>query len=107
MYTECSYEVSAHIPYEVSAHCLSPPSLIACGMQIEHEWPGKSSKMNDTSGTQEIARHMEVVPDEGSQGPSSIHPGVRLESIHNVDSINTALLGIDIYKKCYHTCIPP
>ena len=29
---------------------------------------------------------------------SSIHPGVGRESIHNVDSINTALLGIDIYK---------
>ena len=26
---------------------------------------------------------------------SSIHPGVGHESIHNVDSINTALLGID------------
>ena len=41
----------------------------------------------------------EVMPDEGSQGPSSsIHPGVGYESIHNVDSINTAFLGIDIYK---------
>ena len=29
---------------------------------------------------------------------SGIHPGVGHESIHNVDSINTALLGIDIYN---------
>ena len=33
---------------------------------------------------------------------SSIHPGVGRESIHNEDSINTALLGIDIYKKIYY-----
>ena len=76
----------------------SPPSLIACGMQIEHKWPGKSSQMNDTSGTQKIARHM------GGGGylkilSSSIHPGVGCKSIHNVDSSNTAFLGIDIYKK--------
>ena len=35
----------------------SPPSLIACTMHIEHKRPGKSSQMNDTSGTQKIARH--------------------------------------------------
>ena len=51
----------------------SPPSLIACGMQIEHKWPGKSSQMNDTSGTQKIDT-WEVVPDEGSQGPFFLHP---------------------------------
>ena len=28
---------------------------------------------------------------------SNIHPGVERENIHNVGSINTALLGIDIY----------
>ena len=40
---------------------------------------------------------------------SSIHPGVGRESIHNVDSINTALLGIDIYKviiDVYILCTP-
>ena len=30
---------------------------------------------------------------------SSIHPGVGHEDIHNVDSINTALLGINRYNK--------
>ena len=47
---------------------------------------------------------------------SSIHPGVGRESIHNVDSINTALLGIDISKnviidghhpKYVYTLCPP
>ena len=36
----------------------SPPSLIAYTMHIEHKWPGKSSQMNDTSGTQIKARHI-------------------------------------------------
>ena len=36
----------------------SPPSLIAYTMHIEHKWLGKSSQMNDTLGTQKIARHM-------------------------------------------------
>ena len=36
----------------------SPSSLIACSMQIEQKWPGKSSQMNGTSGTQKITRHM-------------------------------------------------
>ena len=36
----------------------SPPSLIVYTMHMEHKWPGKSSQMNDTSGTQKIARHM-------------------------------------------------
>ena len=36
----------------------SPPSLIAYTMHIEHKWPGKSSQMNNTLGTQKIARHM-------------------------------------------------
>ena len=36
----------------------SPPSLIAYTMHIEHKQPGKSSQINDTSGTQKIARHM-------------------------------------------------
>ena len=48
--------------------------------------------------------------------PSSIHPGVGRKSIHNEDSINTALLGIDIYKnviidgyhpKCVYILCPP
>ena len=57
-------------------------------MQIEHKWPGKSSQMNDTSGTQKIATHMIV------------------------DSINTAFWGIDIYKNViidgYHPkCVIP
>ena len=38
---------------------------------------------------------------------SSIHPGVGHKSIHNEDSINTALLKIDIYKKCYYRWVPP
>ena len=46
---------------------------------------------------------------------SNIHPGVGRESIHNVGSINTALLGIDICKnaiidgyhpKCVYTLCP-
>ena len=36
--------------------------------------------------------------------PSSIHPGVGRKSIHNE---NTALLGIDVYKKCYYRWVPP
>ena len=35
---------------------------------------------------------------------SNIHPGVGRESIHNVGSINTALLGIE---KCYYRWVPP
>ena len=35
---------------------------------------------------------------------SNIHPGVGHESIHNVGSINTALLGIE---KCYYRWVPP
>ena len=45
---------------------------------------------------------------------SSIHPWVGRESIHNEDSINTALLGIDIYviidgyhPKCVYILCPP
>ena len=30
---------------------------------------------------------------------TSIHPRVGRDSIHNVDSISTALLGIDVYTK--------
>ena len=41
-YTKHSYGVSAHVPRP------SPPSLIACSMQIEGKWPGKTSQMNDT-----------------------------------------------------------
>ena len=46
---------------------------------------------------------------------SSIHPGVGHESIHNTDSINTALLGIytknvitgGYHLKCVYTLSPP
>ena len=38
---------------------------------------------------------------------SSIHPWAGRKSIHNEDSINTALLGIDIYQKCYYRWVPP
>ena len=42
--------------------------LQMCRFIIKHKWHVQSSEMNDTSGKQKIARHMEVVPDEGSQG---------------------------------------
>ena len=35
---------------------------------------------------------------------SNIHPGVGRESIHNIDSISTSLLGIE---KCYYRWVPP
>ena len=35
---------------------------------------------------------------------SNIHPGVGRKSIHNIGSINTALLGIE---KCYYRWVPP
>ena len=44
---------------------------------------------------------------------SNIHPGVGHESIHNVDSINTTLLGIEnviidgYHPKCVYTLCPP
>ena len=42
----------------------------------------------------------EVALDEGFQSLScSIRPRFGLKSIHNVDSINTALLGIDLYAQ--------
>ena len=84
----------------------SPPSLIVYTMHIEHKWPGKC---NDTSGTQKRAsthgrwclrKKLKVLS-------SSIHRVVGRESIHNVDSINTALLGIVMYKKCYYRWVPP
>ena len=74
--------------------------------------------MNDTSGTQEIARHMHgrwCLMKDLKVLSSSIYPGVRHESIHNVDSINTALLGIytknviidGYHPKCVYTLCPP
>ena len=83
---ECSYEVNAHVPK------LSPWPLIASSMQIKDKWPWKSSQVNDSSGRQKTARHMEGGAWWRISRPFFLASIQGLDTRASQGSVNTALL---------------